>query len=196
MIITLLAAPRIVKLPAIVLPAARAIRERRACLLSDKRQKRATNGTFETNWLRTTLVPSNRGKDVTAPKSIADWKKPLLYTLCINTNIAAKNARVGQSMARTIAKRCREKRTIGIAAANAMSDRGTRVEPVSILTPTRARIVARDTRETAASLSSLIPYSLLSPMEAHLSPDRPCARSRYATMRLTRVGRARYWKKR
>lgn len=97
---TLLAAPRMVRLPATVLPAARAMK-----LLIDALEwliigkNRATKGTFEISWLTMILVVNIAGMSVRFPSNSLRryWKKPVSQTLLIKTNIAAKNTIVFQS---------------------------------------------------------------------------------------------------
>ena len=76
--ITLLAAPRIVKLPASVLPATSAIvsdTDIPACC--SRGLNSATNGTLEMNWLIIRLVENRRNTDDAAAAGTAAWKNPL-----------------------------------------------------------------------------------------------------------------------
>src|SRR5512137_169417 len=121
MMMTLLAAPRIVRLPAMVLPAAIAMScavVPPACRIIG--WKRATKGTFEMNWLMMTLVVRITGTDEMLLPSINVWKNPVCQTLSMRMNIAAKKTRVGQSMARRRENRRFEKRRTGAAAQTAI----------------------------------------------------------------------------
>ena len=118
MMITLLAAPRIVRLPASVLPAASAMSctvVPPACWITG--WKRATKGTFEMNWLMMTLVPRMTGTEEILLLVTNVWKNPVCQTVSIKTNIAAKKTSVGQSMARRMANRRGEKKEDGCGSS-------------------------------------------------------------------------------
>ena len=86
--------------------------------------KRATKGTFEINWLITTLTTMMTGTEVTVWISITDWKNPVSKTLCINTKRAAKKIRVYQSTFRISSPLLGLRSSIGMAPASAITIRG------------------------------------------------------------------------
>ncbi len=156
MTITLLAAPRIVRFPAIVAPADNARRN----WVPDPAWintgwKSATNGTFEINWLMTTAAVMIAGTLESAWESTKDWINPVEKTLAIRTNIAAKNTSVRQSIARRIFCLFGEKSGIGAAPMTAIAVRGSpipgKTNVVTMVSPTRAIIMISEIFERKAS---------------------------------------------
>lgn len=96
MMITLLAAPRIERLPAMVLPAASASNPPVSTEAWDRIGKyRATSGTLEMNWLRMTLtLKTMEIETILCCVSVRKpWKNPEFHTLSMSMNIAAKKPR-------------------------------------------------------------------------------------------------------
>jgi len=122
-IITLLAAPNIERLPAIVLPAASAMSP---CVVTPKfvrtSKYRATRGTLEINWLNTTLTPIITGTEFKFKfrPFIRDWNIPEFQTLSMRMNMEAKKISVNQSTFFITLNRFGLARIIGRAPARAI----------------------------------------------------------------------------
>ena len=120
---TLLAAPMMVRLPAMVLPAASAsssLVEAPSCISIGR--YRATSGTFDISWLRRILIARITLLDVRFKwlEFMIDWKKPESQTLSIRMNMAAKKISVYQSIFLIIRNLLGLSRIIGSAEVRAM----------------------------------------------------------------------------
>src|SRR5208337_1438797 len=155
-----LAAPRIVRLPAIVLPAARAMNW--AVSPPARRimgRKRATNGTLEMNWLVTTLVQRIAGIEENAGPPMNAWNNPVCQTLSMSTNMAAKKTRVGQSILLISTIRDCARRRIGAAAQTAItgSDMSIFAPATDAMTFAPARMRRMATEHFARGIRSFLP---------------------------------------